>query len=50
MKDTAITICCVWYLLLSLFIITHPEWVGAWKAQVEFGFYLEATRLGMWSE
>lgn len=43
-------VACVWFVLLSVFIITHPEWVGSWQARSEFGFYLEATRLGMWSE
>ena len=50
MKDTIISLTCLWFVFVSALAIDKPEWVGQWQAKAEYAFILEAERLGMWSE
>lgn len=50
MKDFSIALTCAWFVVLSVFVVTNPTWVGTWQARVELAFLNEAERIGMWSE
>lgn len=50
MKDTIISLTCIWLVFLSVVSVVYPEWVGQWQAKVEYAFILHAEEIGMWSE
>lgn len=50
MKNTVVTLTCVWFVILSALAIDRPDLVGRWQAQMEYAFLMEAERIGMWSE
>lgn len=50
MNNAVLSLTCVWFVFLSVAAIQHPEWVGQWKAKVEYYFIVEAGEIGVWSE
>lgn len=50
MNNFSIALTCAWFVVLSVFVVTNPEWVGQWQAKAEYAFILEAERLGLWGE
>jgi hypothetical protein len=41
---------CLWFVVLSVVVVSFPKTVGTWQAQVEEGFFEEAERIGLWEE
>ena len=50
MTKTIVSLTCLWFVFLSVAVVSHPELIGQWQAKAEYAFILEAERLGMWSE
>lgn len=50
MKDTIISLTCLWFVFLSVLAIDKPDLVGKWQAKAEYAFILYAEEIGMWSE
>ena len=50
MKETIISMTCLWFVFLSALAIDKPDLVGKWQAKVEYAFLMEAEKIGMWGE
>lgn len=36
--------------VMAVYLVVDPNMLGAWKAQVEQGYFNKADRIGLWSE
>ena len=50
MNNAIINLTCLWFVVLSVIVVSFPKTVGTWQAQVEEGFFEEAERIGLWEE
>jgi len=50
MFKLTVALTCLWFVFLSVAVVSSPEWVGAWKARSELAFYNEADRINLWVE
>lgn len=50
MRNIVVEMTCLWFVFLSVVVVSYPEVVGRWQAKVEFAFLEEADKLGLWGE
>ena len=50
MRNTVVEMTCLWFVFLSVVVVSYPEVVGQWQAKVEFAFLEEAEKIGLWGE
>lgn len=50
MTKAIVSLTCVWFVFLSVAIVSHPELIGKWQARAELAFLEEADRIGLWDE
>lgn len=50
MRNAVISLTLLWLVFLSVVAVVYPEWVGHWQAKAEYGFLMEAEKLGLWGD